>query len=88
MSEVERKLRVRSMLPVSLDYEPFESPATMKRLLRDLTVWVLAAKIYHRAASACRGLLRTWIDVDLHEKLPQLEERIEQLEKDRGVKAN
>lgn len=83
MSEValaERKLRVRSMFPVTLEYEPFESPASMKRLLRDLTVWILAAKIHHRAASACRGLLRTWIDVDLHEKVPELEKRIEQLE--------
>ena len=80
LSETEQKLRVRSMLPVTLDYEPFESPATMKRLLRDLTVWILAAKIHHRAASACRGLLRAWIDVDLHEKVPELEKRIEQLE--------
>ena len=80
LSETEQKLRVRSMLPVTLDYEPFESPATMKRLLRDLTVWILAAKIHHRAASACRGLLRAWIDVDLHEKLPALEKRIEALE--------
>jgi len=81
LSEAERKLR--SMLPIELDYEPFESPASMKRLLRDLTVWILACRIHHRAASACRGLLRAWIDVDLHEKIPQLERRIEALEKER-----
>jgi len=76
----ERRLRVRSMLPIDLGYEPFESTQSMKQFLGDLTVWVLAAKIHHRAASACRGLLRTWIEVDLHEKVPELEKRIEQLE--------
>jgi hypothetical protein len=80
LSEAERRLRVRAMLPVSLDYEPFESPATMKRLLRDLVVWVLGAKIHHRTASAVRGLLRAWIDLESFEKIPQLEERIKQLE--------
>jgi len=87
VSDVERRLRVRSMLPIDLEYEPFESTQSMKRLLRDLTVWVLARRIHHRAASAVKGLLRTWIDVDLHEKLPELEKRIEELEKARGVKA-
>ena len=86
MSDVERRLRVRSMLPIDLEYEPFESTQSMKRLLRDLTVWVLAAKIHHRAASACRGLLRAWIDVDLHEKVPELERRVEVLEKERGLR--
>lgn len=88
LSEAERKLRIRTLLPVTLDYEPFESPASMKRLLRDLTVWVLAAKIHHRAASACRQLLRTWIEVDLHEKVPELEERIKVLEEAKGAKPN
>jgi len=86
VSDVERRLRVRSMLPIDLEYEPFESTQSMKRLLRDLTVWVLAAKIHHRAASACRGLLRAWIDVDLHEKVPELERRVEVLEKERGLR--
>jgi hypothetical protein len=88
LSAAEQKLRIRTLLPVTLDYEPFESPATMKKFLRDLTVLVLAAKIHHRAASACRQLLRTWIEVDLHEKVPELEERIKVLEEATGAKPN
>jgi hypothetical protein len=75
------------MLPIDLGYDPFQDVQSMKRLLRDLTIWVLAAKIHHRAASACRGLLRTWIDVDLHEKVPELEKRIEALEKGAEVRS-
>ena len=68
------------MLPVTLDYEPFASPGNMKRLLADLTTWILAGRIHHRQASACRALVQAWIGVDEHEVLPQLEKRIEQLE--------
>lgn len=71
---------VRVYLPLVLNYDPYESPAAMKRLIADLTNGVLLGTLHHRAASACRGLLRTWIDVDLHEKVPDLERRIEQLE--------
>jgi len=83
MSEVtlaERKLRVRSMLPVTLDYEPFTSPANMKRLLADLTTWILAGRIHHRQASACRALVTAWIGVDEHERLDKIEERVKALE--------
>ena len=83
MAEVtlaERKLRVRSMLPVTLDYEPFTSPANMKRLLSDLTTWILAGRIHHRQASACRALVTAWIGVDEHERLDKIEERVKALE--------
>jgi len=83
MVEVERKLRIRSMLPVTLEYEPFASPANMKRLLADLATWILAGRIHHRQASACRALVQAWIGVDEHERLDTIEERVKTLE---GVK--
>ena len=87
-SDVERKLRVRSLLPLTLDYEPLESPANMKRLLGDLTRWVLERRIHHRAASACRGLIQCFIAVDEHEILEALEKRVKSLEESRGVTSN
>jgi hypothetical protein len=80
LSDAERKLRIRSMLPVTLDYSPFESPANMKRLLADLAVWILAGRIHHRQASACRALVQAWIGVDEHERLDKIEERVRMLE--------
>lgn len=41
LSEVEARLRVRSLMPQTLDYDPFESPANTKRLLLDLVTWTL-----------------------------------------------
>lgn len=83
LSEAEQKLRIRSLLPVTLDYDAFESPANMKRLLADLTVWILAGRIHHRQASACRALVTAWIGVDEHERLDKIEGRVKALE---GVK--
>jgi len=51
----------------------------MKRLLADLTTWILAGRIHHRQASACRALVQAWIGVDEHQRLDSLEKRIEQL---------
>ena len=86
-AQVGNKNAVRMFLPLVLDYDPYQSPANMKRLIGDLTSGILLGTLHHRAASACRGLLRTWIDVDLHEKVPQLEARIEVLEKQQGVRS-
>jgi hypothetical protein len=69
-----------------LDYDPYESPKMMKKLVHDLTLGVLEGRLAHRVASACRGLLRTWIDVDLHEKVPELERRVSELERAREVR--
>jgi hypothetical protein len=63
-----------------LSYDPYESPGAMKRLLGDLTSGVLLGTLHHRSASAVRNLILAWIDVDLHEKIPDLEKRIESLE--------
>jgi hypothetical protein len=87
LSEAERKLRIRSMLPVTLDYEPFASPVNMKRLLADLTIWILAGRIHHRQASACRALVQAWIGVDEHERLDGIEQRVKELEESREVKS-
>lgn len=76
----------RVYLPLVLNYDPYESPAAMKRLIGDLTEGVLRGTLHHRSASAVRSLVRVWIDVDLHEKLPELEKRIEVLEKQREAK--
>lgn len=53
----------------------------MKRLLGDLTHWILEKRIHHRAASACRGLMQAWIRVDEHERLDLLEARVTAIEK-------
>ncbi len=81
VSEAERQLRVRSMLPVRLDYDPFENPDAMKRLLSDLANLILAGKLHHRAASAVRLLVAGWIEVDEHQRLDAIEKRVEELEK-------
>ena len=83
ISEVERKLRIRGMLPIQLSYNPFKDAAAMKRLLADLARWVLQGRIHHRTASAVRGLVKQWIEVDEHERLDELEVRLEELEKAR-----
>jgi len=80
LSEVERKIRIRSLLPVTLEYEPFASPVNMKRLLADLTTWILAGRIHHRQASACRALVQAWIGVDEHERFDKIEDRVKALE--------
>jgi hypothetical protein len=53
-----------------------------------LTKWVLGKRIHHRQAATVRGLVSTWVALDEHEKLANLEARIEQLEKDREVREN
>jgi len=83
-AEVERRLRIHSLLPsmtpISLEYEPLESTGNMKRLLADLTNWVLEKRIHHRQASACRALIHEYIAVEEFEKLPDLERRLKALE--------
>ena len=56
--------------------------------MTDLTKWVLGKRIHHRQAATVRGLVSTWVALDEHEKLANLEARIEQLEKDREVREN
>jgi hypothetical protein len=80
VSEVERRLRLRSMLPTELTYDPFESASSMKRLLSDLTKLVLAKKVHHRTASCCRALIHEYMAVDEHERLDKIEERLRALE--------
>lgn len=91
-AEVERRLRIHSLLPsispISLEYEPLESTGNMKRLLADLTHWVLEKRIHHRQASACRALIHECIAVEEFEKLPDLEKRVKALEENKDVKAN
>lgn len=81
VGEVEVRLRLRSLMPQTLDYDPFESPGNTKRLLLDLVTWVLAGKIHHRLAGTIRNLIGMWVKVDEYEKLPELEKRVEALEK-------
>lgn len=81
LGEVEARLRVRSLMPVELSYDPFEDGESMKRLLGDLTVWVLSGRVFHRQAGTVRNLIQQWIRVDEHERLDRLEKRIEALEK-------
>ena len=66
--------------PIVLTYEPLADTKSMKRLLGDLTKWVLERKIHHRLASTCRGLIETFIELDEHERVDRLEERIVKLE--------
>lgn len=79
-----RSRRVGSVLsggtPIVLTYEPLADTKSMKRLLADLTKWVLQRKIHHRLASTCRGLIETFIELDEHERLDDLERRIKELE--------
>jgi len=84
LTEVEARLRLRSLMPQTLDYDPFESPANTKRLLLDLVTWVLAGKIHHRLAGTIRTLIGMWVKVDEYEKLPEIEKRLAELEKARG----
>jgi hypothetical protein len=87
MTEVERRIRVRSLLPVQLDYDPFQDAESMKRLLHDLTLWVLSGRLFHRQASTVRGLIQQWIRVDEHSRLDEIDERLRKMEAERGVKA-
>ena len=80
-TEAERRLRVRSLMPVQLEYDPFADAASMKRLLADLATLVLEGRLHHRAASAVRLLVLGWIQVDEHERMDELEKRIEELER-------
>ena len=47
----------------------------MKRLLHDLTLWVLSGRLFHRQASTVRGLIQQWIRVDEHSRLDEIDER-------------
>lgn len=78
-------MRVRALMPQTLSYDPFESPENTKQLLFDLVTWVLAGKIHHRLAGTIRNLIGMWVKVDEYEKLPELEKRIEALEKQKQV---
>ena len=69
------------MLPIELDYDPFSTPENMKKLLGDLTIWVLSGRVFHRQASTVRGLIQQWIRLDEHEKLDAIEQRLSELEK-------
>jgi hypothetical protein len=80
LSEVERRLRVMSLLPTQLSYDPFESTSNMKKLLADLVRLVLLKKIHHRTASCVRSLVHEYMAVDEHERLDKIEERIRVLE--------
>ena len=71
------------MMPQTLTYDPFESPANTKKLLFDLVTWVLAGKIHHRLAGTIRNLVGMWVKVDEHEKLVEIEERLTKLEQER-----
>jgi hypothetical protein len=68
------------MLPIELDYDPFLGPENMKKLISDLTVWVLSGRVFHRQASTVRGLIQQWIKLDEHQKLDGLERRLSELE--------
>lgn len=46
----------------------------------------MAGELYPRQAGTVRSLVGMWMRVDEHERLDALEARIEQLEKERGVK--
>jgi hypothetical protein len=70
-------------MPQELTYDPFESPANMRKLLLDLTTWTLAMKIHHRLAGTCKNLLGMWLKIDEHEKLEAIEERLAKLEAER-----
>jgi hypothetical protein len=74
-------VRLRSLMPQTLDYDPFESSANTKRLLLDLVTWTLAGKIHHRLASTIRNLVGMYIRIDEHEKLDAIEQRLTELEK-------
>jgi hypothetical protein len=87
MSEVERRLRLRTMLPTELSYDPFESVDSMKRLLSDLTRLVLSKRIHHRVAGCCRALVHEYMAIDTYAVLQALEKRVADLEARRGVNA-
>ena len=80
-AKAERRPRVRSMMPAELDYDPFADSEHMKRFVADLAGLVLRGKIHHRAATACRLLVESWIAVDEHERLDEVEKRIGELER-------
>ena len=80
LGEVEARLKLRSLMPQTLSYDPFESPANTKRLLLDLVTWTLAGKIHHRLAGTIRNLIGMYIKVDEHERLDSIEERLGELE--------
>jgi hypothetical protein len=71
------------MLPIQLEYDPFQDSASMKRLLADLAKFVLRGEIHHRTASAVRGLVKQWLEVDEHQRMDELEGRIEELEREK-----
>jgi uncharacterized protein YutE (UPF0331/DUF86 family) len=87
MSEVERRLRLRTMLPTELSYDPFQSVDSMKKLLSDLTRLVLEKKVHHRVAGCCRALVHEYVTIDTYAVLQALEKRVADLEASRGVKA-
>jgi hypothetical protein len=68
------------MLGLRLSYDPFVDSVSLKQLLKDLALSVLAGKLYPRQASTVRSLVGMWVRVDEHERLALLEKRIEQLE--------
>lgn len=81
LGEVEARLRLRSLMPQTLTYDPFENPQNTRRLLLDLVTWTLGGKIHHRLAGTIRNLIGMWIRVDEHERLDEIERRLSELEK-------
>jgi hypothetical protein len=69
-----------------LSYDPFESPASMKRLLADVCLAVLEGRLWPRQASVARALVRGWINVDEYASIPALEARIRALEEKQAGK--
>ena len=68
-----------------LDFDPFENAGALKRLLKRMTLAILAGDLYPRQAGAVRSLVGMWLRVGELERLDLLEARIEQLEKQQGV---
>jgi hypothetical protein len=76
-SEIETKLRIRSMLPIELAYDPFDPVDNVQRFLKDLLSWLLAGKLNHRTVTAARGVIETFLHAA---NLPEVERRMEEIE--------
>ena len=75
------------MPSVPVTFDPFEGPASLKKLLRYMAIKVLKGELYPRQASTVRALVGMWVRLDEHERLDLLEKRIEQLEATKGTSA-
>jgi hypothetical protein len=69
----------------TLDYDPFQDPDSIQRLIHDLSISVMDGSLLPKQASVIRSLIAVWIKVDEHKRIDRLELRVKAIEEGRST---